>query len=193
MRHCNGFIYLFIGLLVGFCATARADENTAPAAPPPPIHVGLTENVSLFFPIDVKTQEQFGSIWMSTGFFPTLDEEARPDGVKNTISLGISGILGGNVGADHAYLFPANVMLTREHRVTSDWNAFVGFGGGVLVTDLRADSVGVKSAIRASADGTVNLGLRYHGRLEMQASYLAARQIAGFNLSGAMVSLGVSF
>jgi len=70
---------------------------------------------------------------------------------------------------------------------------YVGGSGNLVVTQLRAESAGIKNGYRTGSGGSLFIGANLGRAAYVELRYRNISDIAGLNLSGTQVQAGIRF
>ena len=199
---------LVIAALAAPVAAARAQEPApdSPAPPEtsaPPAEVRRADDedaprrrsrrrfrigpeAGVFLPSAGKTRDRFGDAWTSIGIglggIPRADEEPR---------LGIDlRVIATRRGDNRALFVPIGLAYRQPFATGRQTIPYAGGSVNVFLARLRSPADGVDSGTRTGTGGSVFVGTTLGETSYLEARYLFASKIRGFDLSGLYVTAG---
>jgi len=179
---------------------ASAPPPAAPTPPPPDTggddqpapRFRIGPEVGLYFPSNSKTRDAFGSHFVNIGVgLGTISQKSA----RGVLAFDLSIVSNHNKEAN---IFIAPVGVSYAVRLGNGGQPAVPFAGASLnafVVNMKTTKgdYDVKSGFRGGMGGSVFLGTTFSGNAYVQARYLIATKVSGFDLSGLNLSTGIRF
>lgn len=151
-------------------------------------HLRPGADFTLFVPASRAMRDRFGSQWQGFGFGFGRVEVPQARSVIDTET----GWLNSSKGNNRVTLIPLGLRW-RTAFGASNSRPFVGFGGGLLLSETRIPDENLPSRWRGGATGSVFAGLAFGGNGSVQVGYRWADRIRGFDMSGSSLDFAVRF
>jgi hypothetical protein len=140
--------------------------------------------VGVFLPTDSKTSDRFGDSWYSIGIGIGQIVPALPGG-RLEFDMNI-------LTKKRALVIPLGLGYRRAFSGGST-RPYVGVSANLVLADLRSPQDNVRSGMRAGGGGSVFIGTTLSDDGFIEARYLAASRVRGFDLSGLNLTAGARF
>jgi hypothetical protein len=206
MLNLNCYRLLLGVAVLSLGAAARAQQQEPPPAPPasptPPPDAGgedqpgprfrIGPEVGFYFPSNSKTRDAFGSRFLNLGIgLGTVTQKSA----RGALAFDLSIVTNRNKEAN---IFIAPVGVAYAVRLGNGGPSVVPFAGASLnafVVNMKTTKgdYDVKSGFRGGVGGSVFLGTTFSGSAYVQARYLIATKVSGFDLAGLNLTLGYRF
>lgn len=179
--------------------TTTPPETPAPSTEPAPRpapdeprhshHIAIGLDLGLFEPTSSHARDRFGNSWFSAGIGIGNIQKATE---KGRIGFFLTTIYR-KKGDNHAFLAPVGIEYRRALARGTDTVPYVGLSGDLDLVDLRSPVDNVHSGLRTSGGGSVFIGTTFSEQGFLEARYIAAGKVKGFDLSGFNLTAGVRF
>ncbi len=170
--------------------TTPSDPNApAPASPKKRSRFRIGPEVGVYLPTSAKARDQFGSTWLTLGLGLGNIGRITPQG-QTTFDLQV---LYQTRNGNHAFLAPVGIGYRVAVSQSGTNTVYVGATADLLLADLRSGDYDVHSGLRTGFGGSALAGINFGDSGYLEARYLAATHIKGFDLSGLNVTAGYRF
>jgi len=170
--------------------TTPSDPNApAPASPKKRSRFRIGPEVGVYLPTSAKARDQFGSTWLTLGLGLGNIGRITPQG-QTTFDLQL---LYQTRNGNHAFLAPVGIGYRVAVSQSGTNTVYVGATADLLLADLRSGDYDVHSGLRTGFGGSALAGINFGDSGYLEARYLAATHIKGFDLSGLNVTAGYRF
>lgn len=189
---------LYVSPVIDQTSSSTTDTSTTGSSGSdstiPPDHTSSTHQfligpeASVFFPTSSKTGNAYGKSWTSIGFGLGSAFQASAHGTLSPFFT----ILYNSHDGNRAFVLPLGVSYNKA--ISPSQNSAY-YGGDILVigADQRAVGYGVHSGFRYGEGLRPVVGYEFGHTAYIQASYLFATTIKGFDFSGSSIEAGIRF
>jgi hypothetical protein len=181
---------MYLAALIGQDTGSQQPESSVPPTTPPhsSSQILVGPEVGVFFPTSSKTENAYGSSWVSIGVGLGSAYQAKASG-----SIGpFFNILYNTDNNNRAFVLPVGLAYRKAFSKSAS-SGYFGIDATVVAVDQKDVADNVHSGFNYGEGGRALLGYEIGKSAYVQAGYMVTSSIKTFNFSGASIETGYRF